>query len=62
MHIEPCAPNSDCLILLPRKRVTVADLFLATSSIRLEKWRYNYGRKITPKRLAGVKLASTLHL
>ena len=56
VHIEPCAPNSDCLVLLPRKMLTVADLFLATSSIRLEKWRYNYGRKVTPKRLAKVKL------
>ena len=56
VHIEPCAPNSDCLILLPREEMSVPDLFLAASAIRSEKWRYNYGRKVTPKRLAQVKV------
>ena len=56
VHTEPCAPNSDCLVLLPRKKLNVSDLFLVASSIRLEKWRYNYGRKITPTRLSQVKL------
>lgn len=58
VHLEPCAPNSDCLVLLPRRKewASVPELILAASAIRLEKWRYNYGRKITPKRLAGVKL------
>ena len=59
VHLEPCAPNSDCLVLLPQNMMTVADLFLATSAIRLEKWRYNYGRKITPKRLSKVKVPNS---
>ncbi len=58
VHIEPCAPNSDCLVLLPRSKEwsSIPRLLLAASCIRLEKWRYNYGRKITPKRVATVKL------
>jgi len=58
IHLEPCAPNSDCLVILPKKRdwESVPDLLLAASAIRLERWRYNYGRKITPTRLANVKL------
>jgi len=56
VHLEPCAPNSDCLILLPRGEMSIPDLFLAASSIRSEKWRYNYGRKVTPKRIADVKI------
>lgn len=58
VHLEPCAPNSDCLVLLPRRKEwgAIPELILAASAIRLEKWRYNYGRKITPARLAGVKL------
>ena len=58
VHLEPCAPNSDCLVILPKKRdwESVPDLLLAASAIRLERWRYNYGRKITPTRLANVKL------
>ena len=59
VHLEPCAPNSDCLVLLPRRKEwgTIPELILAASAIRLEKWRYNYGRKITPTRLASVKLS-----
>lgn len=59
VHLEPCAPNSDCLVLLPRKPewASIPDLMLAASAIRLERWRYNYGRKITPSRIAGVRLA-----
>ena len=56
VHIEPCAPNSDCLILLSREEISIPDLFLAASAIRSEKWRYNYGRKVTPTRLASVKI------
>lgn len=59
VHLEPCAPNSDCLVLLPRRKewAAIPELILAASAIRLEKWRYNYGRKITPSRLASVKLS-----
>jgi type I restriction enzyme M protein len=59
VHLEHCAPNSDCLVLIPRKAADAspARLLLAASAVRLERWRYNYGRKITPQRLAGIKLA-----
>lgn len=59
VHLEPCAPNSDCLVLIPRSKADASPsrLLLAASAIRLERWRYNYGRKITPQRLAGVKIA-----
>ena len=58
VHLEPCAPNSDCLVLLPRSPewTSVSDLLLSASAIRLERWRYNYGRKITPQRIASVNL------
>lgn len=58
VHLEPCAPNSDCLVLLPRSpdRVSVSELLLVASAIRLERWRYNYGRKITPQRISTVSL------
>jgi hypothetical protein len=35
---------------------------LAASAIRSEKWRYNYGRKVTPIRLAKVKLPQSASL
>lgn len=37
-------------------------LLLAASAIRLEKWRYNYGTKITPQRLANIKLAHSSNI
>ena len=59
VHIEPVAPNSDCLVLLPRRQewASVPELILAASAIREERWRYNYGRKITPDRIASVKIS-----
>lgn len=56
VQLEPCAPNSDCLVLLPRHAMAVSELFLVASAIRGERWRYNYGRKITPERLAPVRI------
>lgn len=58
VHVEPCAPNSDCLILLPRREewASVPELILAAAAIRSERWRYNYGRKITPDRIASVRV------
>jgi hypothetical protein len=58
VHLEPCAPNSDCLVLLPRTKewAEIPELILAASAIRLEKWRFNYGRKITPSRIARMRI------
>ena len=59
VHIEHVAPNSDCLVLLPRtkKWTAVPMLILAAAAIRQDRWRYNYGRKITPERIAKTKLS-----
>lgn len=59
VHLEPCAPNSDCLVLIPKKAewAAIPHLLLCASAIRAERWRYNYGRKITPARLANVQVA-----
>ena len=64
VHLEPCAPNSDCLVLIPKDKDAFdpARLLLAASALRLERWRYNYGRKITPSRLARVKLSHSAEL
>lgn len=54
VQVEPCAVNDDCLILLPRDTgsSSMAHLFVAAATIRSEKWRFNYGRKLTPSRIA----------
>jgi type I restriction enzyme M protein len=58
VQTEPCGVNDDCLILLPKKGKVLSDaiLFIAAAVIRLEKWRFSYGRKLTPSRIAEYRL------
>jgi type I restriction-modification system DNA methylase subunit len=53
VQLEPCGVNDDCLILLPKegRSVSVAMLLIAAAEIRLERWRFSYGRKLTPSRI-----------
>ena len=57
---EPCAVNDDCLILLPKIDATVrmSDLLLAAACLQGEKWRFTYGRKLTPSRIADFEMPS----
>lgn len=58
VQLEPCAVNDDCLVLLPKegRSVTLAQMFLAAATLHAEKWRFTYGRKLTPSRVAEFKL------
>jgi type I restriction enzyme M protein len=53
-HVQkwPCGVTDDCLILLPKKGTPRELLYIAAAVIRHERWRFNYGRKITPVRIA----------
>lgn len=51
VQLTPCNVTDDCMVLLPLGKMSVEYLFYVASAIRFSKWRYNYGRKITPKRL-----------
>jgi predicted RNA methylase len=52
VQLEPCGVNDDCLILLPKDPdLPLACFFIAAAILRLEKWRFNYGRKLTPSRV-----------
>ena len=59
VQLEPCGVNDDCLILLPKKNLDLppACLFIAAAIIRLEKWRFSYGRKLTPARICEFKMS-----
>lgn len=54
-HVQkwPCGVTDDCLILVPKKGVDREFLYIAAAVVRQERWRFNYGRKITPERIAG---------
>jgi len=58
VQLEPCAVNDDCLILLPKPNlgVSMVDLIVAAASLQSEKWRFTYGRKLTPSRIASFRM------
>ena len=64
VQLEPCAVNDDCLLLLPRSHEhgNVAKLVVTAAILRYERWRFNYGRKLTPERIAGFSLLESAAL
>ena len=64
VQIEPCAVNDDCLILLPKRKagVRMSDLVFAAACLRSEKWRFTYGRKLTPSRIAAFRVSDSDNL
>jgi len=63
-HVQewPCGVTDDCLVLLPKKGVPHAMLYVAAAAIRNERWRFSYGRKATPARIAEFPLPHTAEL
>ncbi len=62
VQLEPCAVNDDCLILLPKQGVEESQLVLAAATLHAEKWRFTYGRKLTPQRIAAFKIPESPNL
>jgi type I restriction enzyme M protein len=62
VQLIPCGATSDCLLLIPKANTDLEDMFIAAATIRHEKWRFNYGRKITPSRIAHFVLNRTPEL
>lgn len=60
-HVQkwPCGVTDDCLVLIPKDGVSNELLYVAASVIRQERWRFNYGRKITPERIANYPVPNT---
>jgi hypothetical protein len=60
-HVQkwPCGVTDDCLILVPKTGVPIEMLYVAASVVRQERWRFNYGRKITPERIAGYPIPNS---
>ena len=59
VQLEPCGVNDDCLILLPKEghHLPLSCLFIAAALIRLERWRFSYGRKLTPSRICRFRMS-----
>lgn len=48
----PCGVTDDCLILTPHKDTPLEALYVAAAILRHERWRFDYGRKMTPSRIS----------
>ncbi|MDF0523220.1 N-6 DNA methylase [Bradyrhizobium yuanmingense] len=57
-HVQewPCGVTDDSLVLFPKEGVPHAMLYVAAAAIRNERWRFSYGRKATPARIADFPL------
>lgn len=53
---QDCSVDDNCLVLIPVKKLINEELFQVAFQIRLNKWKYRYGRQITPERLATQKI------
>jgi len=51
-----CSVEDHLLILIPKEKLKIEQLFQIAYQIRLDKWKYRYGRGITPKRLSSQKI------
>lgn len=63
-HVQewPCGVTDDCLLLSPKDGTPHAMLYVAAAAIRNEKWRFSYGRKATPARIADFPLPHSAEL
>lgn len=48
--------NDDCLVLEPKQSLPIDYLFYIAARVRIERWRYSYGRKITPYRIGKLEV------
>lgn len=56
VQTEPCCVDDNCLVLVPKKHVIMEYLFYVCSLIKNQKWRFMYGRQITPYRIKKVEI------
>lgn len=52
----PCCINSDCIVLIPKKKLSPNEMIFISLLIRKQAFKYSYGRKVTPRRLGNTKI------
>lgn len=62
VQTRPCGVVDDCLILRPRLNVPPEMMYVAAATLRREAWRFDYGRKMTPRRIADFPMPSDAEL
>ena len=53
-----CSIDDNCLVLIPLEnfKYSIIDLYFVSGIIRLNSWRFQYGRQITPNRIGRLKI------
>jgi hypothetical protein len=52
----PCSAYDNTLVFIPKKETDAELLYYIAALIRLEAWRYRYGRQVTPVRLDDLEI------
>jgi len=58
VQLHTCSIDDNCLVLSPRKTFDIEYLFYVANEVRRAKWRFMYGRQITPYRLGKLEVMS----
>lgn len=58
VQTRPCGVVDDCLLLVPKPGTPEEMLYIAAATLRREAWRFDYGRKMTPRRIADFPLTA----
>ena len=54
-----CCVDDNCLVLMPKEKMSLTDLYFIAAILRLSKWRFSYGgRKVTPPRIEEMDIPS----
>lgn len=57
---NPCCIDDNCLVLKPKNNITTEEFIYFTLLIRNEKFRYAYGRQVTPDKLGNTFIPDKL--
>lgn len=54
----PCSIDDNCLVLSPKEgiKISIEEMYFVASSIRLDSWRFRYGRQVTDRRLSKLEI------
>lgn len=53
---DGCCIDDNCLVLIPKKTLTKSEMIYISLLIRKERFKYMYGRQVTPNRLGKTKI------
>jgi restriction endonuclease S subunit len=55
-----CCIDNNCLILTPKKQLDIREMMYFVLLIRKERYKYMYGRQVTPSRLGNITIPDTI--